>query len=100
MLRCSCARTQVLSLRVRPGAPAALRLLPGHPFPFDGGGGAALEAGGSAPGAGFGDPGGGEAAGGSAGRPLPVLRPLQVMNGEALPEFQVSARTGSCAFDA
>ncbi|GFR47072.1 hypothetical protein Agub_g8759, partial [Astrephomene gubernaculifera] len=58
--------SQVLSLKLRPGAPAALRLLPGHPFPTAADGGNAASA--------------------AAGR---SLEPVCVMNGETLPDFQV-----------
>ncbi|GLC56261.1 hypothetical protein PLESTB_001085700 [Pleodorina starrii] len=59
--------SQVLQFKLRPGPPAALRLLPGNPFSAD-------------------------AAGGPADAANPhSLQPACVMNGEALPEFQVLA---------
>lgn len=61
---------QVLPLKLRPGAPAALQLLPGHPFISLTEGPSALV-------------GHGAAAGYIGG-----LEPVNVMNGEALPEFQ------------
>ncbi|PNW82785.1 hypothetical protein CHLRE_06g294050v5 [Chlamydomonas reinhardtii] len=54
---------QTLPIKLRPGAPAALRLLPGHPF---------------AP------------AGTGIGSMTTQLLPAAVMHGEALPEFQVA----------
>ncbi|KAG2443092.1 hypothetical protein HYH02_009506 [Chlamydomonas schloesseri] len=55
--------SQMLPLKLRPGAPATLRLLPGHPFAPSGTG---------------------------MGSIMGQLQPAAVMNGEALPEFQVA----------
>ncbi|PNH02580.1 Structural maintenance of chromosomes flexible hinge domain-containing protein 1 [Tetrabaena socialis] len=63
---------QVLPLKLRPGAPAALRLLPGHPFNDNPGAAAARS----------------DAAAAPACHEGP-LQPACVMNGELLPEFQV-----------
>ncbi|KXZ46758.1 hypothetical protein GPECTOR_41g723 [Gonium pectorale] len=72
--------SQVLPLKLRPGAPASLRLFPDHPFVGEPGAGAAN-----------GDPaGGGPSTAATAGaQHSGGLVPVCSMNGEPLPEFRV-----------